>query len=643
MHLKSGQFPRRLISFPQGPATVPARKTDPMRKDIRLHGEVADHIEYFATIAGSDAHQRYFFNVGQGENDELRFFSPGNEFQIGQDGIFHRGNGGSFCEYMFGVEQPSADLAKEEVLNRLIMYGASQEEENRGVSFSDQTEGTLGFERIFFDGNAVANYFFFINSPQLRRPVPSQQKTLLKHLGKAIKRSTAVGTQDDNAIIDALLGSLPAEGAQVFLFRLVNRRHREYHDTFKGLYLQNKKISDEDFAMLTDIAVRHGIDRYQQERIRIDVMYRHPVNQRIVDEYRGILIECNRRGEINRLENARLTRLKTLSVRNKIPAALLHTLDEMLRRDKKMVEAEENDYISETRQILEGLFLREREIDSSIDRDDMLKLLSAKRKAVENRDFAFEELLLDASRTCDEKIRDGADLALLEGLSSIITFFDRHDSTSSTINNLAFMENIRISEDMLRSLLGNRREFERLKPGLFEELFVSGLMDNKYLGRYGRAKIMTLNRGLGLVEDNRLTIDALLRQLTAIDDEERLFITLLSHIRERIRNFYSRYSSHEDQQLLCREVGEELRHKRLLTGDVPERLFHEAILTIKTEAVYLHNLLPKIIADGDVALREDFLENSGLDRFYVEELEREYYELNGLDLEELYRIRKGLS
>ncbi|HEY5973378.1 MAG TPA: hypothetical protein VIU41_01430, partial [Geobacteraceae bacterium] len=59
--------------------------------------------------------------------------------------------------------------------------------------------------------------------------------------------------------------------------------------------------------------------------------------------------------------------------------------------------------------------------------------------------------------------------------------------------------------------------------------------------------------------------------------------------------------------------------------------------------IYLHNLLPQIIAEKNTALREDFLENSGLDRFYVEDLEREYFELNDLPLEDLYKIRKGLN
>ncbi len=118
---------------------------------------------------------------------------------------------------------------------------------------------------------------------------------------------------------------------------------------------------------------------------------------------------------------------------------------------------------------------------------------------------------------------------------------------------------------------------------------------------------------------------------------------MLEHVRERIRNFYSKYATKADQDALKREVCEELHHKKLLDGQIPDRLFDETILAIKKEAIYLHNLLPTIISQKDISLREDFLENSGLDRFYVEELEREYYELNDLNMEELYQIRKGLN
>ena len=146
-----------------------------------------------------------------------------------------------------------------------------------------------------------------------------------------------------------------------------------------------------------------------------------------------------------------------------------------------------------------------------------------------------------------------------------------------------------------------------------------------------------------MIEEKRLATPALLDKLFGINEEERIFQVLLEHVRDRIRNFYSKYSTRADQELLKREVTEELLHKKLILQGPADDLFNEVILTIKKEAVYIHNLLPTIIADKNIALREDFLENSGLDRFYVEELEREYFELNDLNMEELYQIRKGLN
>lgn len=614
-----------------------------MPKDIRLHGIADNQIEYYLIAVGDDIHKRFFFEVDDESGDGLRIFSSGSELFLNSEGIRHRGNGGSFCEYMFGVDQPLADQAKAEVINRLVMYGATYDKTSGALYFSDRTEGSLSFEKIFFDGNAICNYFFFVNSPRIPGSNRIQQEFLLKLLGKAIKRSPAVGLGNDNAIIDEIMPLLDDSASQLFLLKLINRKHQEYHTLFESLYLRSKKISDDDFEILSSIASLNGIDRYQQERIRIDVMYKHPDNKRIVDEYKNILISCNRKGEINKLENARLTRLKTLSVRNKIPGALFYTLDEMLKKDKKIVVLEESDYISETRQIMEGIFLTERQIENNINREDMLKLLFAKKKAAETREHSFEEILLDASKLCDEKIRDGADSALLDGFSYLITFFDRYDSTSSIINQLGFMENVRVSEEMLRSLLGNRHEFDSLREGLFEELFITGINDNKYLGRYGRKKLDTLVAGLKKIEEKRMSTAELLARLLALDEEERTYLTVLEHVRERIRNFYSKFSTKTDQELLKIEITEELHHKKIISGEIPENLFLETILTIKKEAVYLHALLPEIISRRDIALREDFLENSGLDRFYVEELEREYFELNAMEMDDLYQIRKGLN
>ena len=614
-----------------------------MRKDIRLHGVTEHGIEYYIFLAGADACERFSYSFGEGGRDDVRIFAPGNEFVIGNRGIRHSGNGGSFCEYMFGIDQPLADLAKGDVLNRLTMYGAFYDEEGGSLRFTDQTEGSLSYDKIFFDGNAVCNYFFFITSAKLGATLRKQQKEMVRILGKAVKRSASVGNENDNAVIDEVLSLLKDPKAQFYLFKLINRKHQEYRDLFRRLYYTSKKIADDDFSRLRTLAETLGIDSYQQERIRVDVMYKHRDNKPIVDEYRNILVSCHIRGTISKLDNARLTRLKTLAVRTKIPDALFYHLDDMLKNDKWTIDPEEHAYLAEVRQILEGLFLRERNIDNRIDTEDMLKLLYAKQRATENRERAFEEILLDAGRSCDERIRDGADMALLEEFSSIITYFDRYDSTSSTISKIAFMENVRISEEMIRSFLGSRREFESLKEGLFEELFINGLFENRYLGKYGRNKIKTLARGLRMIEENRMSTSALLEQLICIDREESLFHILRDNVRERIRNFYSRYTTRAHQEELKQEVTEELRSKRLLAGEIPEDLFRETILTIKKEAMYLHTILPAIIDEKNISLREDFLDNSGLDRFFVEELEREYCELNCIDPEELYRIRRGRS
>ena len=612
-----------------------------MHKDIRLHGMMGEQTEYFVMVVGNDAYQRYFFNIVQ-EEDQLRLFSPGNEMIISPEGISYLGNGGNFCEYMFGVDQPASDLSKPEIINRLVMYGARSDKDGT-VRFSDRTSGSESFDNIFFEGNAVCNYFFFVHSNMLSRKLKNQQVDLVKQLGKIIKRSESIGCERDDDLISELYPLLNDDSAQLFMVKLINRHHREYHDLFRSFYFKNKKISDEDFSRLVAVATTHKIDRYQQERIRIDAMYRNPANKRIVDEYRNILLACNAKGGISNLDNARLTRLKTLSVRNKIPGALFYTLDEMLKKGRNLKDDRERDYIAATREILEGIFFREIEIESRIDRDDMRKLIQAKKRAMENRDHTFDQLMLDASKECDEKIRDGADSSLLDGFSYVVTYLDRFDTVSNLISQLAFMENVRVNVEMLRGLLEHKAAFDNLHEDCFREFFIRELFANAYLGSFGRRKVKALMGGLMAIEAREATIEDLHRQLTDIDQEERIAIVLLEHVRDRIRNFYSKFTTKADQEALRREVVEELKTKKRIDGDIPDHLFNETIIIIKKEAMYLHSLLPQIIAERNVGLREDFLENSGLDRFYVEELEREFYEKNDLDIEELYQIRKGLS
>jgi uncharacterized protein (TIGR04442 family) len=205
------------------------------------------------------------------------------------------------------------------------------------------------------------------------------------------------------------------------------------------------------------------------------------------------------------------------------------------------------------------------------------------------------------------------------------------------------MQHGRVTVDMLQGVLEHKAAFDKLKPGCFRELFIRELFENAYLGRFGRRKLVALIDGLSAIEAGTSSVEELHQQLNQIGQEEYISIVLLDHIPDRIRSFYSKFDIKATQEALRREFTEELKAKKRIKTDIPDHVFTETIMTIKKEAVYLHTLLPTIIAECNLTLREDFLENSGLDRFYVEELERVYFEKNGLDLEDLYQIRKGLN
>ena len=62
---------------------------------------------------------------------------------------------------------------------------------------------------------------------------------------------------------------------------------------------------------------------------------------------------------------------------------------------------------------------------------------------------------------------------------------------------------------------------------------------------------------------------------------------------------------------------------------------------MRKESFYINHLLPIIIEKKDIILREDFLKNSGLDRFYIETIEKEYFEDKGFDTSILDQIRES--
>lgn len=605
-----------------------------MIREIRLQGKANEKIDYGVTITGADLSNRYYYeSVPDGD----RFFSGGNEFVVTKSGVRYMGTGGHVCQYMFGVDLPLKDLLRKDVSNRLVMFGAYDDRAD-SITFTNTTTSEETYDRIFLTGNAVTNYFFFVDTLQ-KAEVREVQREILRKIGKQVKRSGAVGLGDDSRLCREIYETLEDPKAFVFLFRLVNRHNEEFDATFHRMYAEHKQLPSQDLAILNALADLYDIPAYQQERIKIDGMYKLTENKKVVDEYKDILIAVSDTGEVNPSELAKLSRLRTLSLRLNIPNNLFDTLDELLLKDMQIIEVEEPDYIRETRAICEGFFLKTGELQHEVSTEDLIKLLKAKQRSMASRDPAFESLLLDTVRAGDELARDTNDMTIMEGMMNMLTYFDRYDTTSTTVSNLAFMERATISEDSIRSLAGNMDVFDKVRPGLFHELFFADLRDNQYLTRYGRKKVDALFQGLEKIKSGDTTYRDLAAAIAAINAEEKTYTQIHRYIKDRFRSIYAELNSKEDQEIFIQDLNREIQTKGLIKGPVAHHIYTEIILDIRKESFYLNNLLPHIIVSRDSRVRDDFLSNSGLDRFYVEELERDYFEMNQIDTTILEELR----
>ncbi len=611
-----------------------------MIKDIRFHGRYDDKVDYFVTVAGQDITNRFFYEIEWDRNFPLlRFFAQGNEFIIGEKGISYTGNGGSFCEYMFGVNQPIKDMVKKEVINRLVMHGTIFDELGENLVFTNNTAGSETYDEVFINGNALCNYYFFIQG-NLPGEVKEQQEYILKKIGRIFKRSSSVGIGDEIALLKEIFESIEDAKTILFLFKLIHRYNSEYYSLYKRFYYNGKIINDQEKEILEGFAKKYNIEEYQMERIKIDVLYKHPDNKRIIDEYKDTLVSFTRDKEINQGMVAKLNRLRSLSVRNNIPLELFSALDELLLKDKEIAKTDEPEYIREAREILEGIFLGGH-VAEVITKEDLATLLKAKQIAVEKRDFSFEGVLLETGRACDERSRDVGDTKALEILGQIVTLFDRFDSTFSYINQMVFMENVEISEEKLRSILRNKKIFDNINPRLFKELFIDNILRDKYITAFGRQKIYAMFKGLKGVEEGNATLSDVVRQLREINEEAILYRTVHYYFKRRIKNFYIELRRAKDHNSIRKEMSQELMEKRIIEKEIPPSLFSRVFQDIKEEAVYIYEVFPQILTRGNTDLREKFLKESGLDRYYMEDLEKEYVELNGIDPSLLNVIQRG--
>src|SRR5205814_7008040 len=98
----------------------------------------------------------------------------------------------------------------------------------------------------------------------------------------------------------------------------------------------------------------------------------------------------------------------------------------------------------------------------------------------------------------------------------------------------------------------------------------------------------------------------------------------------------------EGRDTFRREIKAEIAHDTQmhdLQEWITEPLLEEVITKIRLEAFYINQLLPRIVDEQDARLRNDFLSNSGLDRFQVEELENEYFEMRDFPPQLLEALR----
>lgn len=588
-----------------------------MLKVISLRGSTG-FVDFTVFAGGANISNAYFYE----ETDSgIRFFSKGNELIITRGGIHYKGTGGSFCEYMFGVEKPFKDLIKRDVLNRLIMFGAFLDR-NENLIFTNDTSGSETFHKIFLLGHAVKNYYFFVSSDSKEEP-KKRQRQILQSLGKFLKRTTLIADERDEELLQGLIDSLNEPSSTVFIFKFVHRENLEFYRSFQRFYSQERLLSQDNENALQEIALRYHIDNYQQERMKIDCMYRHPENKAIVDEYRDILLDIFEEDVVKPSEKARLHRLRTLSIRNNISSVLFDTLDDLLLGGKKIQSVEEPSYLTEARAILENLFFKTPSLKNHIIREDIAKLIRAKHLSHINNDMTFNQILLDIGKACDELARQNNDLSAFEELSSIITYFDRYDNVNSILSRIAFMDNFEVTEDIIRSLIGNKKEFDSLDKGFFRNLFIEELLKNKYISVFGKRKIKTLNEGIERILKNDASLRDVSLELKNVTEEERLYKYIRTVLKERLREVYTTSDMRERLPKIRKDLKEEIK-TRGITESVFDKLMDKVLLDLKKESYYLNTLLPEIIRNHDLNLREDFLTNSGLDRFYIEGIEREY-------------------
>ncbi len=594
-----------------------------MIKDLRIHGEIGGDKEFFATLSGEGLDGRYFHESLEKDGEMVhRFFVGGSEFFLGPTALSHSGNGGSFCPYMFGVDEPIEDLVKPDVINRLVVFGARHDQGSR-IGFSDGTAATDEYKQTFLRGHAVFNYYFFVQFKG-RGGLKKQQEEILRSLGKSLKRFPLNLDEEDSRIVEELKAKWSEIATVFFLLKLVNRSHLKFYRRLEEVFAISQTLGEEENALLDELAALLAIDPYSQERMKIDVMYRYPGNRQVVEEYRSVLVNIRGRDEIQFDDQARISRLRTVALRRGIPVNLLNSLDEKLLGDRKMIAAEEPAYLVEVRGVLETILLQSRQVGIHFEKEDLIKLLKSKLIALENRDSAFDRILIEVGKECDERSRETGNASALEEFGNVVTFYDRFDNVYHVVNSLGFHEEEGLMEDKLRSLMMSKKVFDDIQENLFHDLFITPVLRNLYLPQYGRKKVEMLFSGISNIQTGDYSLQDVVISLEDLVREEREYRIVKTAMDRWLKKFGRSLRGIEEESSFINDVRKMLVSRALVRPDVPESFFRKALEDLKMERIYFGSVLPNAIKARDAVIRSEFIDTSGMDMMRIEELEREF-------------------
>lgn len=576
-----------------------------------LEGQVNQRLKYTFYAFGNDVYEKVFYSFNKDENIE-RFFAKGCGFTLTQRSLVYKGYGGSFCSYMFGVERPFKDLIKLEVRNRLVMFGAKQKNDNF-IEFTDEISGEDNYINIFSEGNAITNYFFLVVSNREFKSSGKRQEEILRKVGKALKRTNLLSTENDEQIVNLLYEYLGEKDAVVLLLKL-------YDVVVKELWKLMSKVELSEEEEKRKKILESKIESYQLERIKVESAYHREENQKLVNDYVSILIKRYQTGFIDEEDESRLKKIRLILIRNGIPASILDNLERVFVKPEK--ETEDKDVKDILMKLLDT---------GNIDTEGLIKLLIAKKESLKIRDMNFEQFFLDVGRMVDEKASKEENFIVVESFNTIITYFDRFDTTHQLITKIAFVPESTINENHIRSLVGNYRAFEDLKKGFFNQLFLNDIFKDPYLTFFGRKRLEFLEKQIPLIAMDEGMLLPSVFALKSLMQDEVYFYKIIRIIKDEFWEVFSIWGEKDmDMEYYTAKVTERLSAE--VGGDVyiSKHLWQEIFWHIKKEVFLITQVLPKMIEEGKKELKEDFILNSGMDRFYVEEVERAYLAKHGI-------------